>query len=57
MKKFIGLMLAGLLVQGCASMTTDEDLAKLEKELMAVELCLKYARHGQFILPPSRTQD
>ncbi len=36
MKKFIGLVLAGLVVQGCASLTTDEDLAKLEKELTAV---------------------
>lgn len=35
MKKILGLVLSSILIQSCASMTTDDDVAKLEQELVA----------------------
>lgn len=38
MKLSLGIILLSVFVQSCASLTTDEDLAKLEKELAAVQV-------------------
>src|SRR3989344_4485763 len=35
MKKILGLVLLSILIQSCASLMTDEDVAKLEQELVA----------------------
>lgn len=36
MNKYLGIILLSVIVQSCASLTTDKDLAELEKELTAV---------------------
>ncbi len=46
MKKSLNIILLSVLVQGCASLTTDEDLAKLEKELTAQPVA---------VAPPAQT--
>lgn len=35
MKKLLGIILSSILIQSCASLSTDEDVAKLEQELVA----------------------